>query len=147
MTNGLRDSISALAATFATSVVAAIRSSSLEDILDLATDAKSAPRGATPKAAAGHAATSATPAAKAPARRAKRTEEGHLARRSPADIAKVLDRVMALVKSEKGGLRSEQIRERLGLLRTEMPRVLKAGLEKKVLKSKGVKRSTVYSAA
>lgn len=145
MTNALRESISALAATFASSVVAAIRSSTLEDILDLATQAKGAPhRPGTPK----HAPTPvATRAATAPASRPNRTEEGHLARRSPADIAKVLDKVVEVVKSEKGGLRSEHIRERLGLLRKEMPRVLQAGLEKKVLKSKGVKRSTVYSVA
>ena len=149
MTNALRDSISALAATFAAGVVAAIRSSNLEDILDLATEAKGAPhRPATPTAAAARVSSPAVTSvakAPAPARKPKRAQEGHLARRSPADVAKVLERVVALVRSE-GGLRSEQIRERLGLLRKELPRVLKDGLEKKVLKSKGQKRSTVYSA-
>jgi hypothetical protein len=42
---------------------------------------------------------------------------------------------------------AEQIWEWLGLLRKEMPRVLGAGLEAKVLRSKGVKRSTVDSVA
>jgi hypothetical protein len=77
------------------------------------------------------------------ARRAK----GRLARRSPADIAKALGQVVALVKSKKDGLRSEQIRAALHMDAKEMPRVLKEGLAKKVLKSKGQKRSTAYSAA
>ena len=43
-------------------------------------------------------------------------------------------------------VRAEQIRERLGMESKEMPRVLKEGLAKKVLKSKGQKRSTTYTA-
>jgi hypothetical protein len=72
---------------------------------------------------------------------------GRLPRRSADEIAKALAKVVALVKSDTGGLRAEQIRERLGMASKEMPRVLKEGLAKKVLKSKGVKRSTTYTAA
>ena len=51
------------------------------------------------------------------------------------------------MKSKKGGLRAEQIRKALRMQPKEMPRVLKEGLTKRVLKSKGKKRSTTYSAA
>jgi len=68
-----------------------------------------------------------------------------LRRRSLEDIAKALDKVVALVKTSKGGLRAEQIRAKLGMQRNEMPRVLKEGLAKAKLKSKGKKRATTYS--
>jgi hypothetical protein len=88
--------------------------------------------------------TAATATRAAPAK--KVATPGRLPRRSPAEIAKALAKVVALVKSDSGGLRAEQIRERLGMESKEMPRVLKEGLAKKVLKSKGQKRSTTYTA-
>jgi hypothetical protein len=69
---------------------------------------------------------------------------GRLARRSPEQIAKAVERVVALVKKSKDGLRSEQIRAELKLDKRELPRVLGEGLTKKVLKSKGQKRATRY---
>jgi Fic family protein len=51
------------------------------------------------------------------------------------------------VRKSPKGLRAEQIRKALGMEAREMPRVLKEGLAKKTLKSKGEKRSTMYSAA
>jgi hypothetical protein len=100
------------------------------------------------------AASRKAPAAKrgaAPAKRVATAKKvatpGRLPRRSPAEIARALAKVVALVKSETGGLRAEQIRERLGMASKEMPRVLKEGLAKKVLKSKGAKRSMTYTAA
>lgn len=51
-----------------------------------------------------------------------------------------------MVKENKAGMRSEQIRMKLGMQANEMPRVLKEGLTRKVLKSKGQKRSTMYTA-
>jgi len=84
------------------------------------------------------------PAASAAPRARK---SGRLKRRSPAEIAKALDRVVALVKSKKDGLRAEQIRASLGMQAKEMPRVLQEGLAKKKLKAKGQKRATTYTAA
>ena len=89
--------------------------------------------------------TAATATRAAPAK--KTSKARRLPRRSPADIAKALAKVVALVKSDAGGLRAEQIRDRLGMASKEMPRVLKEGLAKNVLKSKGAKRSTTYTAA
>ena len=74
------------------------------------------------------------------------TKGGRLARRSPADIAKTLAQIVSLLKTKKGGLRSEEIRKALKLDVREVPRVLKEGLAKKALKSKGQKRATVYTA-
>ena len=68
-------------------------------------------------------------------------------RRSPADIARALDAVVILVRKSKAGLRSEEIRKALKLDVREVPRVLKEGLAKKKLKSKGQKRATTYFAA
>lgn len=151
--SGLRNQLSVLASTFADSVLAAIRGASIEELLgEAGATAHRAPAptrrgpgrparvGSAPKAA-----THATPAAhSAPA---KRTKSGRLPRRSSADIAKTLGVVVALVKKHPKGLRSEEIRKALKLDVREVPRVLKEGLSKKALKSKGHKRATVYSAA
>ncbi|MGO9000315.1 MAG: hypothetical protein ACLQVI_43875 [Polyangiaceae bacterium] len=77
----------------------------------------------------------------------KTTSKGRLRRRSPAEIAKALTAVVELVNKNPRGLRAEQIRTQLKMVAKEMPRVLKEGLAKKALKSKGQKRSTTYTAA
>jgi hypothetical protein len=53
---------------------------------------------------------------------------------------------VTLLKSKKAGMRSEEIRRALQLDKRELPRVLKEGLAKKALKSKGQKRATTYAA-
>ena len=65
------------------------------------------------------------------------------------DLARDADfgQIVALVKTKKAGLRSEEIRKALKLDVREVPRVLKEGLAKKALKSKGQKRATAYTAA
>ena len=78
---------------------------------------------------------------------AKRGKGGRLARRSPADIARTLDAIVILVRKTKTGMRSEEIRKALKLDVREVPRVLKEGLAKKKLRSKGQKRATTYFAA
>jgi hypothetical protein len=78
---------------------------------------------------------------------AKRTRSaGRLPRRSIQDIVKALDDVVALVKRHPQGLRAEEIRQQLGMLPKEMPRVLKEGLSRRALKTKGQKRATTYFA-
>ncbi len=78
---------------------------------------------------------------------ASRRSSSRLARRSPEQIAKALNQVVALVKGKKDGLRAEQIRTALKMESKKMPRVLKEGLAKKKLKAKGQKRATTYFAA
>ena len=74
-------------------------------------------------------------------------QSARLARRSPADIAKTLAQVVTLVKSSKVGLRSEEIRKALKLDVREVPRVLREGVARKQLRTKGQKRATTYTVA
>jgi hypothetical protein len=139
----LRSALDSLAQTFADGVLAAIRGANLEDLVGETHGAPrrgpGRPRGsstkATPKAA--RASTPSAPKAK--------TKGGRLPRRSAEEIAKTLTKIVALVKTSKTGLRSEEIQKALKLDKREMPRVLHEGLAKKVLKSKGRKRATMYS--
>jgi hypothetical protein len=127
----LHASINSLAQTFATRVIEAIRSASLEDILGETSGAKRGP-GRPPKASA---------LARGNGRASKR-----LARRSARDIAGVTARIVSLVKSKRGGLRAEQIRAELGIAKNEWMRPLEQALASKKLTKKGQKRATTYFA-
>jgi hypothetical protein len=131
----LRTNLESLASSFASSVLQAIRGASLEELLGEAGGSAGRGPGRPPRSKAAPA--PATPRAR---------KAGRLARRSPAQIAKALEQVVALVKGKKDGLRAEQIRAALKMQSKEMPRVLKEGLDKKKLKSKGQKRATTYFA-
>jgi hypothetical protein len=136
MPTSLRSTLNDLAASFAGSVLEAIRGASLDELLSVEGHAKSS--GRSPRAAA---------ASVAPATEKRARSSGRLPRRSPEDIAKALGQVVSLVKRHREGLRAEQIRSELGLQAKEMPRILKEGLETRVLKSKGQKRATTYFGA
>ena len=131
----LRSQLASLAETFASSVLAAIRGASLDDLLSEAQGAPRSGRKERPRTADG------APLPHRPSRK------GRLGRRSPEDIAKTLAQVVALVQGKKTGMRSEEIRKALKLDVREVPRVLKEGLKTKKLKSKGHKRATTYYAA
>jgi hypothetical protein len=77
----------------------------------------------------------------------RKKKGGRLARRGPEEIAGTLGTVVSLLRGKKAGLRSEEIRKALKLDVREVPRVLKEGLAKKKLKSKGQKRATTYFVA
>jgi hypothetical protein len=124
----LRSQLTDLAQSFAEGVISALRGASLEELVG---DRTSKGRSRTPASNGA-----------APSRRAK---PGRLPRRSAEDIAKSLDLVVKLVKTQP--LRAEQIRKKLGLDVREMPRILKEGVAKKRLKAKGQKRATTYFAA
>ena len=142
----LRSTLDSLAHAFASSVLAAIRGASIQDLLAETGGAPrrgpGRPRGSNGQATGGRQYSPVSLAGPSP-----KTKGGRLARRSPADIAKALDAVVAHVKRSKAGLRSEEIRRALKLDVREVPRILKAGLAMKKLKSKGQKRATTYSAA
>jgi hypothetical protein len=141
----LRSALDSLAANFANAVLAAIRGASLDELV---AGSGGAPRRG-PGRPRGSSTTKSAPSAartSLPASPKAKTKGGRLARRSPADIAKTLGQIVALVKTKKAGLRSEEIRKALKLDVREVPRVLKEGLAKKALKSKGQKRATVYTA-
>ncbi len=136
MPTSLQSTLSDLAASFADSILAAIRGASLDDLLS--TDGKARGNGRAPRPP--------SVVADVPAAAKRPRSGGRLPRRSPAEIAKTLDQLIAVVKRKPEGLRAEQIRQELGLEAKEMPRILKAGLDKRVLKSKGQKRATTYFA-
>jgi hypothetical protein len=142
MATSLRSTLDSLASNFASAVLDAIRGASLDELV--AEGGGASRRG--PGRPRGSSATKAVPTssrASIPARKPK----GRLPRRSPAEIAKTLGTIVTLLKSKKAGLRSEQIRAALKLDVREVPRVLKEGLAKKKLRSKGQKRATTYFAA
>jgi hypothetical protein len=136
--NTLKSRIDSLASAFASDVVRAIRSASLEELLG----GMGGGSGRVPARPARGAA--ALPVAAAPVPRTGKG--GRLARRSAEEITDTLDKVHGLLKASKGGLRAEQIRAALKLDVREMPRVLKEGLAPKKLASKGQKRATTYFA-
>jgi hypothetical protein len=129
--SSLKTRLDSLASTFATEVVRAIQSASLEELLG---EVGGVRRGGRSNGSG-------------PSPRGKGRKGGRLPRRSADDIAKTLERVVSLVKRHKQGMRAEQIRTVLRMQAKEMPRVLKEGLSKKMLKSKGQKRATTYFAA
>lgn len=133
----LRSALDSLAASFANAVVEAIQGASLQELLAESGGGARRGRGRPPKSKAEPVAPAA-PLARKP---------GRLPRRSAEQIAQALSQVVALVKSNKDGLRAEEIRSALQMGAKEMPRVLKEGLAKKKLKAKGQKRATTYSAA
>jgi hypothetical protein len=142
MPSSLRTNLRGLADSFAGAVLEAIRAASLDELLADGGTGRPGPGRPRRPGAEGYAAAST-----AGAPRKGRRASGRLARRSPEQIAKVLDGVVALVKKHKGGLRAEQIRSELGMQAKEMPRVLSEGLSKKKLKRRGRKRATTYTAA
>lgn len=143
-TNSLRFVLDSLAQSFANEVLGAIRGASLEDLV-AETHGSGAPRrGPGRPRGTTRRVTAKAARATGPAPSKAKTKGGRLARRTPEQIAVALASVVSLLKGNKSGLRSEEIRKALKLDVREVPRVLKEGLAKKALKSKGQKRATTY---
>ncbi len=130
MPTSLRQQLDALANSFATGVLHAIRSASIEDLLAESGGSRRLPR-ALPVAAASTGA---------------RRRTGRLARRSAEDVGQIIDRIVALVKQSSKGMRAEEIRQKLDMQAKEMPRPLKEAVETGRLSKSGQKRATTYVA-
>jgi hypothetical protein len=137
----LRATLNDLAQSFADSILDAIRSASLDDLVS---ESGVRPSGGVARGPA--QAPARDEEGGAPRGRPSQQRPGRLPRRSEEDIAKAVDLVSKLVKSHPKGLRSEEIRKLLGLDAREMPRILKDALAQKKLKSRGQKRATTYFA-
>jgi hypothetical protein len=129
MPTSLRSRLNELASSFASSVLDAIRGSSVDELVteSSGTSSRGAPR----------------TVERAPVARSRR-RGGRLPRRSEGDIANVIEQIAGLLRQRKGGLRAEQIREELGLLAKELPRPLKEGLDVGRFHKSGQKRATTY---
>ena len=72
------------------------------------------------------------------------SESGRLPRRSEADLAKLADRIVALVKANAKGVNAETIKRTLKIERKELPRPLAVALGSKKITKRGKKRATMY---
>ena len=138
----LNSQVQDLTRSFAEQVLEAIRGASLQELVVPKNGASVAGNGRRARVALGGGGPP-DPGSELPKRKGK---NGRLPRRSAEEIAKALDKIVLLVKTHKEGMRAEEIRAKLGLLSKEMPRILKEGLAKKKLASKGQKRATTYLA-
>ena len=121
----IRHTIQALADSFASNIVHAIRGLSLDDLAQLDDAPHRAPRRARKSAA--------------PARHKKR------ARRSDAELKKVAVTVAGVVHGAgKKGINAETIRAALRLPRPVVQRAIQDALEAKTIRKRGQKRSTMY---
>lgn len=148
----LKSTLESLASQFAMSILNALRSASIEEVMGVTgarasgggTSAPAAPvkRGpGRPKKVA-----AAAPAAEPAAPAKRRGRPGRLPRRSAEDIGGVVDSIFALLQSHPEGLRAEQIRAALDLHKKELPRPLAEGLATGAFTKEGQKRATTYFA-
>jgi hypothetical protein len=137
----LQSQLNTLATNFANQVMATLQGASLHDLVSSGGGGNGG-TGRRVQALAGgdrEAPPLSTPAA-------RKGKNGRLPRRSADEITAMLNKIVLLVKTQKNGLRAEEIRSKLGLLPKEMPRILKEGISTKKLTSKGQKRATTYFA-
>ncbi|MBX3263270.1 MAG: hypothetical protein KF782_26595 [Labilithrix sp.] len=131
--SNLKSTIEGLARDFATSIIHALRAASIDELTDVS-DAGRRGRGARAASAVVEVAGR------------KRGRGGRLGRRSPADIAQVVDEIVALLEKNPEGLRAEQIREALACQAKELPRPLADALAAGRISKSGQKRATTYFA-
>lgn len=128
--NHLKSTLEALATDFAKTVIAALRTASIDEITGLSAGTSTARRG-------GRAVGEVVVA---------RKRGGRLSRRSTTQIGKMVDEIVSLLKKSPNGLRAEQIREALGVQAKELPRPLADALAAGRISKAGQKRATTYFA-
>ena len=142
--SNLRNTIESLASQFASSVLEALRSASIDELADVAGRGTVARRGpGRPRAE------SSESSAAAPARRGAtggRGRGGRLGRRTQNDITRMVESIVDVLAKNASGLRSEQIREALGVEAKELPRPLAEALSSGRVTKTGQKRATTYFA-
>ncbi|MDB4946848.1 MAG: hypothetical protein JWP97_6382 [Labilithrix sp.] len=169
--SNLRTTIEALASQFATSVLDALRSASIDELVAVAGGAAASasasssasgsgsarrgpgrPRrassaGAESPSASSSSSNSGGGGSSGAGRAAKRGRGGRLGRRSAGDISQMIDSIVSALAKSAAGLRAEQIRETLGVEAKELPRPLAEALEAGRITKSGQKRATTYFAA
>lgn len=134
--SSLRNTIEGLATQFATSILAALRSASIDDLADVA--GSGARRGRPARAEGENASPATTPR--------RRGRGGRLGRRSAGDITRMVGSIVDLLAKSPSGLRAEQIREALGVEAKELPRPLSDAVSSGRITKSGQKRATTYFA-
>jgi hypothetical protein len=76
---------------------------------------------------------------------AAKAKSERMPRRTTAQIAEGLSKVLSALKGASEGLRAEHLREKVGCDARELPRLLKEGIKTKQIRAEGKKRATVYS--
>ena len=127
----LKNTINALAQTFAEGVLQAIQGASLQEILG-----ESGRLNGPPGPATRH--TSAT----AP----KERRGGRPVRRGSEELASVIEAVVLALKDAKAGMRSEELQRALSLDKKTITRPLTMALAEHMIRKTGQKRSTTYFA-
>ncbi|MGZ6067066.1 MAG: hypothetical protein ACXWVM_32005 [Polyangiales bacterium] len=140
----LRSAIATLAEDFASSVVAALRGASLDEISELAGGAVARPSVRGKRATTSPRTTAAAPSTAAA--RLPRLGKGGK-QRSAADFETIVGAIVTLLQQHTEGLRAEQIQKELGLSKKDTPRPLLLALGAKKIRKKGERRSTTYFAA
>lgn len=140
--SNLRNTIESLASQFASSVLDALRSASIDELADVAGRGAAVRRGpGRPRAESNESSPAAT------ARRGGgRGRGGRLGRRTQNDITRMVESIVDVLAKSAGGLRSEQIREALGVEAKELPRPLAEALSSGRVTKTGQKRATTYFA-
>ena len=130
MASTLHGTINTLASEFAHELLRALRGASLDEIIK--------------ETHAGHGTSREGQARRAaPAGRRR----GRLARRSPSELAKMVEKLVAVVRASKKGIGAEALRTALMVERRELPRPLAMALKTKKIRKRGKKRATTYFAA
>lgn len=136
--SNLRNTIESLATQFASSILDALRSASIDELADIAGRSGGARRGRPARAESESAAPSAAPRRKG--------RGGRLNRRSAGDIGRMVESIVDLLAKSGEGLRAEQIREALNVEAKELPRPLAEALSAGRITKTGQKRATTYFA-
>jgi hypothetical protein len=135
--SNLKTTIEGLANDFAKSIIAALRSASIDELTGISGAARTT-------AAAGRPARAPAAVAETAAAPRKRGRGGRLGRRSSDEITNMIEQIVGLLQKHPEGLRAEQIREALGVQAKELPRPLADGLKEGRLSKAGQKRATTY---
>jgi hypothetical protein len=139
--SNLRNTIESLASQFASSVLDALRSASIDELADVAGRGAAVRRGpGRPRAESSES----SAAAATPRRGGCRGRGGRLGRRTQNDITRMVESIVDVLAKNAGGLRSEQIREALGVEAKELPRPLAEALSSGRVTKTGQKRATTY---
>ena len=143
--SNLRSTIEALASQFASSVLGALRSASIDELVNVA--GASGGGGAVRRGAGRPRAAAVAVEAESASPRGRRGLGGRLGRRSADDISAMIESIVGALQKAGSGQRAEQIRETLGVEAKELPRPLAEAISTGRITKTGQKRATTYFAA